>query len=134
MPPTAHPLSLPDSRSQVLSRTTNFAARNFSSEMLFTSAMPTHIKKPGRCAHYLLKKTSQYFRFLPVCCVIAQRAARSAQLVAGEEWGLKHRPEGEGGGGPEARARFHTSLGIITGARGAPPPPPPPRAPLLSAI
>jgi hypothetical protein len=28
---TAHPLSLPDSRSQVLSRTTNFAARIFSS-------------------------------------------------------------------------------------------------------
>jgi hypothetical protein len=48
-----HPLSLPDSRLQSLSRTTNFVARFFfRAEMLFTSDMPTHAhKKTGRGAY-----------------------------------------------------------------------------------
>jgi hypothetical protein len=38
---------LPDSRLQSLSRTTNFAARFFRAEMLFTRIMPTHAEKNG---------------------------------------------------------------------------------------
>jgi hypothetical protein len=48
--PPCHPLSLPDSRLQSLSRTTNFAARKQKrAEMLFASDLPTHArsKKQG---------------------------------------------------------------------------------------
>jgi hypothetical protein len=57
MPPSTT-LSLPDSRSQVLSRTTNSAARNFSSGnavyKCHANAHPKFPKKTGRCAHYFL--------------------------------------------------------------------------------
>jgi hypothetical protein len=48
-----------DCRLQSLSRTTNFAARIFRAEMLFTSAMPTHAEKNrGRRVLFPLKRAN----------------------------------------------------------------------------
>ena len=67
-------LPLPDSRSQVLSRTTNFAARIFSSGNVVCKChakQRTATKKTGRCAHCFL-----HFLLLPL-----KRAARSYFLL-----------------------------------------------------
>jgi hypothetical protein len=63
----------------VLSRTTNFAARKFSSlEMLFTSAMPTHTKKNGALRALLSLKRANISAFC-----LCDRAARSWSAARG---------------------------------------------------
>jgi hypothetical protein len=60
------PRELLDCRLQSLSRTTNFAARNFSSgNVVYWYHANTRRKKQG-AARIISFKTSQYRRFLPV--------------------------------------------------------------------
>jgi hypothetical protein len=108
MPPFTHPLSLPNSRSQVLSRTTNFA------NLLFTSAIPTHTQKKRGAARITSFKTSHYFAFLPVCCVIDDLANRAAGPSTGPN-GPRTGGAPATGGGSRARLFFAQASCYIPG-------------------